>query len=160
MSTSDKNLIGRAVEAWPDGVLLAAVRADRGKSQAKASGRTLASERDLLRSAGWTAGAAGWWTLEGAPTAPTAPGVRVASQMKAGARLDNKRTKLDGCILQGSCPECGETVTRDLGDHYLSYPRVNTPITLTMYHGDCPRNPAGIEWEVRVQLNITVQALG
>lgn len=61
-------------------------------------------------------------------------------------------------LVTMACPGCGATVTRDLNDHTLSYPKLNTPFELSMYHGkDKPDGtPCEAEWTVPVILSFTL----
>lgn len=71
--------------------------------------------------------------------------------------IDVKRFYLP-CQVEDACPACGQIVARDRDD-YLAYPVTNTPTELNFYHGDCSKNPAGIEWSRQVILKITLEAV-
>ncbi len=55
-----------------------------------------------------------------------------------------------GAILLSPCPEC-KTETEML---YLSYPMVNTPISLPFYCEVCQ-----VHWEERAVIRLTVEAV-
>lgn len=47
--------------------------------------------------------------------------------------LDIKRCYLP-IVITDTCPLCGVEVERHLNGHYLSYPKLNVPFKITMYH--------------------------
>lgn len=54
-----------------------------------------------------------------------------------------KRVYLPGVVIRSKCPECGSPYVKDLGESYLSYPRVGVPYRLTGYCQECNH-----EWEM------------
>lgn len=71
-------------------------------------------------------------------------------------RLDVKRCRLPITITD-VCPHCGEVVTKNLGTDYISFPMVNEPIRLSMYH--CvEKTGEEHDWFIRVVLRVTAEA--
>jgi hypothetical protein len=59
-------------------------------------------------------------------------------------------------VLSSKCPHCGTDVSNDLadGETYLSYPKVNRPITFTFWH-ECP-DGEDTEWQYNIIIRMTV----
>lgn len=76
--------------------------------------------------------------------------------------IDCKRLQLPGVSLSSTCPGCGETVTHDLDDYYLSHPTIGEPESYDFEHHDCPK-PTGewdsTEWVVWIQCDFTIKAV-
>jgi len=51
------------------------------------------------------------------------------------------------------CSKCGLTDARDLGDHYLMYPKTNEPIKFGFY---CQNEDCQHEWSEQIILRVTV----
>ena len=66
--------------------------------------------------------------------------------------IECKRFYLPGIVYTDKCPKCGESVTIDFGDNYLSYPQVNTPIDAGGYCNKCDHG-----WEIPVVLSVTLK---
>lgn len=70
--------------------------------------------------------------------------------------LDVKRCYLPGFIVVAVCPECGERIERDLGKHYLSYPKTGVQ-DISMYHETDDGDEH--DWTVKVDLQLTLTAI-
>lgn len=71
--------------------------------------------------------------------------------------LDIKRCYLP-IIITDTCPTCGTEVSKHLGSDYVSYPKVNVPFEISMYH--CIEHPDRDEehdWKLKVILRVTVE---
>lgn len=74
------------------------------------------------------------------------------------ASLDIKRCYLP-IVVTTECPHCGMTVVKHLKSDYLSYPKVNTPFDMHMYHCiEHDDRDEEHEWTVRVILRVTMEA--
>ncbi len=80
-------------------------------------------------------------------------------------KMTNEQTELDlkRCYLPieitDNCPTCGAEVTRYLSNDYLSYPCINTPIKISMYHNiELQDRDVEHSWEVTVILRVTAEA--
>lgn len=73
--------------------------------------------------------------------------------------LDLKRCRLP-IEITDTCPRCSSEVTRYLSGDYLSHPRVNAPIAVSMYHYIQAegRPDEEHEWEVKIVLRVTAEA--
>lgn len=73
----------------------------------------------------------------------------------------DKRTTLPFLVVM-NCPECGKEVTRDLSDHYLSYPILNRETEIDMYHGEELEDGSSCEaeWSIPVFLRVTLEFRG
>ena len=69
--------------------------------------------------------------------------------------IDVKRFHFPASIT-ATCPECGEEVTKDYENEYLSYPAANVEDEITMYHYN-EDNGDEHEWPVKVILKITLE---
>lgn len=74
--------------------------------------------------------------------------------MEPGTDLGEKRFYLPGITLKFTCPKCGHTYARDMGDNYLPYPRVGVPIVA---HAHCPE--CEHEWDYQLKLNVSLEVL-
>jgi hypothetical protein len=68
-----------------------------------------------------------------------------------GVELD-KRTYLPGVTVKSTCPRCGVPWSRDMGSHYLSYPKVGEPVNVYGYCGSCEH-----EWPVMVVVRLVLE---
>lgn len=57
--------------------------------------------------------------------------------------------------LVAKCPTCGEEITHDLDNHYLSYPAANTRTKVTFWHYTSDEDH---EWTERIILRLSVEA--
>lgn len=65
----------------------------------------------------------------------------------------SKRFYCGGVVLEVKCPNCGEIVTRDFGQEYLSYPVAGTKEDLDMYCEGCDH-----EWKAgTVKVNVELE---
>lgn len=71
--------------------------------------------------------------------------------------LDVKRFCVGGVKLRSKCPKCGKVITRDLGEEYLSYPTVNTPIEVDFCHEAPSGEPTDHEWSEKIVLRVTIE---
>lgn len=66
-----------------------------------------------------------------------------------------KRMYLPGVTLKATCPQCGNEIVHDMKTEYVDeYPAVGKPFVYTWCCGECEN-----EWEVSVQLDITLTVL-
>lgn len=72
--------------------------------------------------------------------------------------LDLKRCRLP-IEITDTCPTCGAEVTKYLSSDYISYPKVNEPMRVSMYH-HIERDDDDDEhsWDVRIILRVTAEA--
>ena len=73
-----------------------------------------------------------------------------------------KRFYIPGVTLKSVCPECGKEVVDDLGEQYLSYPKVNEPFDYTFYHEQQPEEEGKYwchEWTEKIVLRISVEVV-
>lgn len=76
------------------------------------------------------------------------------------ASLDIKRCYLP-IVITTECPQCGLMVSKHLESDYLSFPKVNTPFDMPMYHRiehDEGMRDEEHEWKVKVILRVTMEA--
>lgn len=78
------------------------------------------------------------------------PKVEIVGTCK-GVELD-KRTYLPGVVIKSTCPNCGEPWEGDMGDHYLSYPKVDEPAKVYACCQKCEH-----EWSVMVIVRMTLE---
>lgn len=72
--------------------------------------------------------------------------------------LDIKRCYLP-IVVASECPHCGLMVEKHLESDYLSYPKVNTPFEMPMYHCiEHENRDEEHEWKVKVVLRVTMEA--
>lgn len=77
-----------------------------------------------------------------------------------GFELSIKRCYIPA-TLTSKCPKCDSLVERDFTDHYISYPIMGAPTTITMYH-ECDPDADEYdycEWEVKVRLDFKIKIL-
>jgi len=67
---------------------------------------------------------------------------------------DSKRFYLPGATLESHCPKCEKKVVHDFGDHYLSYPAANRPISVHLHCASCDH-----EWYVKMRLDVSLSLL-
>lgn len=67
----------------------------------------------------------------------------------------SKRFRLEGVVIEDICPTCGEEISLDLRDDYLSYPQTGIPIERVLWCRLCDEK--GIE--AYITKNITVQIM-
>ncbi|HEY8924290.1 MAG TPA: hypothetical protein VIU64_07910 [Polyangia bacterium] len=61
--------------------------------------------------------------------------------------------------ITDTCPTCGVEVTRYLNSDYLSFPKINTPINMAMYHHiELPDSDEEHSWNVMIVLRIMAEA--
>lgn len=71
--------------------------------------------------------------------------------------LEQKRCYLP-INITSTCPECGEEITKYLANDYLSFPKVNEIIEVSMYH--CIQGDARDDehsWEVKIIIRVTAE---
>jgi len=72
--------------------------------------------------------------------------------------LDIKRCYLP-IEITDDCPKCSKTVTKYINSDYLSYPVINQPFEVTMYHHiEHPDRDEEHDWKVKVILRVTMEA--
>lgn len=74
------------------------------------------------------------------------------------ASLDIKRCYLP-IVIVDTCPKCGQEVSKHIESDYLSYPKVNMPFEVSMYH--CVEREEKDEehgWKVTVIMRVTLEA--
>lgn len=74
--------------------------------------------------------------------------------------LDIKRCYLP-FVVTAKCPHCGLSVQKHISSDYLSYPKINVPFDMPMYH--CIEHDEGMrdeehEWKVKVILRVMLEA--
>lgn len=71
--------------------------------------------------------------------------------------LDIKRFYLPGMKISAECPECGETVTKNMKYEYFGYPAVNMFQDYIFYH-ECSKSESGdYEWKEEFMLKLGVE---
>ena len=83
------------------------------------------------------------------PGTPTLEG-----SMTPGSELGEKRFYLPGIKLKAKCPRCSAPWVRDMGDNYLSYPKVGTPIVCSGYGGECEH-----KWEYQLRIVVSLEVI-
>lgn len=71
--------------------------------------------------------------------------------------LDIKRCYLP-IEITDTCPTCGTTVTKHLSSDYISFPKVNEPTKLSMYH-HIEETGEEHDWFVFVVFRVTAEAV-
>jgi len=72
--------------------------------------------------------------------------------------LDIKRCRLP-IEITDTCPTCGAEVTKHLSSDYLSFPKVNAPFEIPMYHHvELPDRDDEHAWTVMIVLRVTAEA--
>jgi hypothetical protein len=69
--------------------------------------------------------------------------------------IDVKRCRLPINITD-VCPKCGTTVTKYLNYDYISFPKVNEPIKVSMYH-HIEKTGEEHDWPVNIVLRVTAE---
>jgi hypothetical protein len=67
----------------------------------------------------------------------------------------DKRFYVPGYVITDNCPDCGVAWSQDLGEQYLSYPKLDEPNKI---HGYC--EACGSSWlagEVLVRISIEIE---
>lgn len=73
--------------------------------------------------------------------------------------LDVKRCYLP-IEITDTCPTCGAEVTKYLSSDYLSYPKINAPTKVSMYHHiELPDSDDEHSWEVVIIIRVTAEAV-
>lgn len=73
------------------------------------------------------------------------------------ASLDIKRCYLP-IVITDTCPTCGAVVTKHVASDYLSYPKVNTPFEISMYHCiETEEKDIEHDWKIKVVLRVTME---
>lgn len=86
------------------------------------------------------------------------PGLKIEGGSVEAVELEIKRCYLPGVRLSSLCPHCGEEITKDLGDEYLSYPKVGEVIKMPFYHEYNNEDEwADHEWFESIVLDLTVR---
>lgn len=80
------------------------------------------------------------------------PDLKITNTQEA-AEIDVKRFYIPGTTISSVCPKCHTRETRDLGDHYLMYPKLNTPFNYFFY---CQNEDCQYEWSEKVILRVTL----
>lgn len=71
--------------------------------------------------------------------------------------LDIKRCYLP-IVIHATCPKCGAEVSKHLSSDYLSYPKVNQPISVPMYHYiNHDGRDEEHEWKIAVVLRVSME---
>jgi len=86
--------------------------------------------------------------------------IEVTQDLDASDGEMSKRFYVPGVTIKSICPECGEEVVYDLGDHYLSYPILNTPYKFSFCH-DAPTEDDQYndhEWTEEIIVRVTIEA--
>jgi hypothetical protein len=65
--------------------------------------------------------------------------------------IDVKRFYMSGVQVEDVCPKCGDTLTYDGEEQYVSNPTAGSEIDLHMYCEDCDH-----EWDIKVQLQVKI----
>jgi hypothetical protein len=68
--------------------------------------------------------------------------------------LEIKRLYVPGVVLSGTCPKCEKVNNVDLGNQYLSYPKVDEPHDYGFYCEGC-----GHEWNRKIMVTLKVELL-
>lgn len=68
--------------------------------------------------------------------------------------IDVKRFYMPGHELADTCKKCGQVVTHDLGERYISYPVANEPADHCFYCGECDH-----EWKRKILVTVAVHLL-
>ena len=76
-------------------------------------------------------------------------------KVDSGMPLD-KRFYLTGVVVEDSCPTCGEMMSLDLGDDYISYPETGKPIDHQIWCGECDKK--GIDSYKPIKITIQIYA--
>lgn len=83
--------------------------------------------------------------------------MRIVGKCKGGGDTElGKRFCVPGIRIKDKCPKCGAKWEMDLGDDYLSYPRIGAPYQISGY---CSDDACQTEWTVgSVVVGITITA--
>lgn len=87
------------------------------------------------------------------------PNLKIVTDTNIRSGTDVKRFYIPGVVLTSNCPHCGESQSRDMGEHYLSYPETNSPVRVHFYHEtkeDSQGRSESHEWSEEVILSITL----
>ena len=73
--------------------------------------------------------------------------------------LDIKRCRLP-IEITDVCPKCGATVTKYLSSDYLSFPKINEPTKVSMYHHiEHPDRDDEHSWSMMIILRVMAEAV-
>ena len=67
----------------------------------------------------------------------------IEGSLTPGSEIGSKRFYLPGIVIKTKCPKCGGPYEKDMGDDYLSYPRIGVEDTINGYCESCSHS-----WEI------------
>lgn len=87
------------------------------------------------------------------------PNLEIISSSNPSLDMDVKRFYMPGVTFKSNCPHCGELQSKDMERHYLSYPKMNSPLQVHFYHEteeDAQGRSESHEWSETIILSIAI----